>query len=93
MLAKCGKKSGEESCGPAVDGGIRGLPPSTLRQISCVVGRRTLRRMPWGDSTGRDRVMGLALAQMWAQARLMGVVGGGNQLVREYLYATCETRP
>jgi hypothetical protein len=100
MLATRGNQGGEEYCGPAVDGGTRGLPPSTLRHLSKAVGQgtlasagRVLRQMPWGETPWRERVAGLALAQMWAQARLMGAVMGGNQLVTAYLYAGCEARP
>ncbi len=94
MLAISRKNFGEHNREPAVDGGRRGLPPSTLRQVSTTVARGTLAfsghvlgNMPWGEVSRRERVAGLALAQMWAQARLMGAVMGGNQVVAEYIHA------
>jgi len=94
MLATVGKNFGEHNRKPAVEGGNRGLPPSALRQVSATVARSTLAfsgrvvgGMPWGEVSRQERVAGLALAQMWAQARLMGAVMGGNQLIAEYIKA------
>jgi hypothetical protein len=100
MLAMSGANFSEHKRKPAVEGGIRGLPPSTLRQVSTVVAQGTLASagqilggLPWGGVSRRERVQGLALAQMWAQARLLGAVMGGNRLIAEYMFATAEARP
>ena len=94
MLAMGKKNFGEHNRKPAVDGGARGAPPSTLRQVSTTVARSTLAfsghvlgSLPWGEVSRQQRVAGLAQAQMWAQARLMGAVMGGNQVVAEYIRA------
>jgi hypothetical protein len=95
MLAKSGKTSGEFERKPAADGGPCGAPPSVLRQVSAVVAHgtmasagRALGAMAWGDATRQQKVMGLALAQMWAQAQLMGAVLGGNQLIAQFMHST-----
>jgi hypothetical protein len=100
MLAKSGVIFGERNRKPAVEGGIRGIPPSTLRHLSTVIARgtlasagRVLGRMPWSEATRQERVAGLALAQMWAQARLMGGVMGGNLLIAQFLGVASETQP
>jgi len=65
-----------------------------LRHVSTTVARSTLAfsgrglgDMPWGETSRQERVAGLALVQMWAQARLMGAVMGGNQLVADFIHA------
>ncbi len=100
MLAKSGINFSEQERTPAAEGGIRGLPSSALRHISATVARGTLASsgrllggMPWGDAPRHEQIRGLALAQMWAQARLMGAVMGGNQLIAEYIQTSATARP
>jgi hypothetical protein len=77
---------------PALEGGARGTPPSTLRQLTRFVARGTLARpgrfaRPDVDNNTSpvERIRGMARSQMAAQSRLMAKIAVSNELICRYL--------
>jgi hypothetical protein len=87
------------NCTPALEGGARGTPPSTLRQLTEFVAGGTLARSgrfarPFNHTSTSlaERIRIMARSQMAAQTRLMATVAVGNELIGNYMYASSTSR-
>jgi hypothetical protein len=79
---------------PALEGGARGTPPSTLPRITALVARGTLAQpgrfsqlFNHGSTSLAEHIRMMAQAQMAAQSQLMATVAVGNVLICHYIYA------